>query len=145
MRARLVGSVRAKVQDDTQEPRFVRMLRAHIEVCVSNIDLLALLLHERPEIAKLDGLRANKRRREYTDLFTQAYEEGVADKWLVDIDSWIAVNTLLSATNGISTWFHGSRAQRADGQFRTDLAALLAHGYVAQDVRTGEPSGAAAD
>lgn len=118
---------------DPSVSRFVAMLRAHIDVCAVNIDLIALLLHERPEIAKLDGIRANKRRREYTNLFTGAYEEGVAEGRLVDIDSWVAVNTLLSAVNSISTWFHGSRAQRAGEQFRVDLAGLLANGYLVDD------------
>jgi len=129
---------------DSAQPWFVSLLRAHIEVCVSNIDLLSLLLHERPEIAKLEGLRADKRRREYTNLFMDAYEKGVAEGRLVDVDRWIAVNTLLSATNGISAWFHGSQAHRSGEQFRTDLTRLLAQGYLIENDSNPAPRIAAA-
>lgn len=113
------------------EPRFVTLLRAHIEVCIANLDLLALLLHERPEIAKIDALRANKRRREYTQNFIGAYEEGVADGALLPLDSWIAVNTLLSAANGVSTWYRGTRAAQGSlDHFRDQLLSLLCHGHV---------------
>jgi AcrR family transcriptional regulator len=115
---------------DVTTPRFVRLLRGHIEVCIANLDLLALLLHERPEIAKLEWLRANKRRREYTRIFIDAYEEGVAKGVLVDIDSWVAVNTMLSAANGVSTWYHGTRAQEPADRFRDQVLTLLCHGHV---------------
>lgn len=114
-------------QDD---PRFVDLLRAHIDVCVANADLVSVLLHERPEVAKIEDLRAGKRRREYTSFFMRAYEEGVAEGRLVDVDSWIAVNTLLSAANGISAWFHGRRAERHEDQIRVELARLLGGGYL---------------
>lgn len=122
------AAAEASTSDGT--PRFVRLLRAHIEVCIANLDLLALLLHERPEIAKLEWLRANKRRREYTQVFIDAYDEGVAKGELVDLDSWVAVNTLLSAANGVSTWYHGTRAQRPSERFRDQVLTLLCHGHV---------------
>lgn len=120
----------ADADADAKEPRFVALLRAHIDVCVANLDLLSLLMHERPEIAKLTELRASKRRREYTNTFMDAYQEGVDAGQLVPVDSWIAVNTLISAANGISAWYHGNRAQRSSERFRDDLATLLCYGYV---------------
>jgi AcrR family transcriptional regulator len=130
----------ADQQRSQEEPRFVALLRAHIEVCIANLDLLALLLHERPEIAKLDGLRANKRRREYTQNFVEAYDEGVSEGVLIQLDSWIAVNTLLSAANGVSTWYRGTRAQGPLEHFRDQLLALLCHGHVASTTLTTAPS-----
>jgi AcrR family transcriptional regulator len=130
---KLESSAAAAEQSRTDaEPRFVTLLRAHIEVCIANLDLLALLLHERPEIAKIDALRANKRRREYTQNFIEAYDEGVAEGALLPLDSWIAVNTLLSAANGVSTWYRGTRAAQGSLEhFRDQVLALLCHGHVA--------------
>ncbi|WP_340539090.1 TetR/AcrR family transcriptional regulator [Nocardioides sp. GXZ039] len=110
--------------------RFEALLRAHLTVCANNIDLLALLMHERPEIAKIEGLRANKRRREYSEGLTAAYDEGVSAGVLSDVDSWVAVNAALSAANGISLWFHGARAQRMSTATLVDLlVGMLASGY----------------
>ena len=125
--------------DDT--PRFVRLLRGHIEVCIANLDLLALLLHERPEIAKLEWLRANKRRREYTQIFIDAYDEGIASGVLVDLDSWVAVNTMLSAANGVSTWYHGKRAQGPADRFRDQVLTLLCHGHLMPEGQACLPAG----
>jgi AcrR family transcriptional regulator len=117
------------------EPRLIRMLRAHVEVTVANPDLVALLLNERPEIARIERLHAAKRRRDYARLFLDAFEEGVRDGALHPTDSWIAVNTLISAINGVSWWYHGESAgtaATATTQIATSLLDLLAHGFVAR-------------
>jgi AcrR family transcriptional regulator len=121
-------------QDVSSSERFVQMLQAHIEVTVANADLVALLLHERPEIAKLKELRAAKRRRDYARLFTETYDQGVAEGALSPMDPWIAVNTLISAINGVSWWYHGegtsTGSQTVD--LKESLLALLSHGFLVE-------------
>jgi AcrR family transcriptional regulator len=96
-------------------PDLAEMLRAHVHVILENPDLTAILMHERPEIAKLDRLDASKRRQRYTDRFVKAYKEtkfpsgrGKAP------DARVLVNMLLSSANAIPVWYRpGSTSQRA--------------------------------
>jgi len=111
--------------------RFVELLSAHIETTIANPELVALLLHERPEIGRLKGLRATKRRRDYARLFIDAYDAGVAAGQLSPMNSWVAVNTLLSAVNGASSWQHGD-GERTTGRaaLAENLAWLLSRGFL---------------
>jgi len=111
------------------ELRFVAMLRAHVNVTVSNTDLVSVLLHERAEMVKIKDLHANKRRRDYAQLFTAAYAEGIAAGYLMDIDPWIAVNTMISAVNGVTSWYHGERVAGSSEMFKETLMRLLGEGY----------------
>lgn len=129
---KLESAVAAVPEEATEHvvPRFVAMLRAHVDVTISSADLVAVLLHERAEMAKIKTLHANKRRRDYADLFTDAYTEGVKAGHLVDIDPWIAVNTLISAANGVTSWYHGERVSRNAESFKETLMLLFSQGYV---------------
>ncbi len=122
----------AAVGPGTREPRFVAMLGAHIDVAVTNSTLVALLLHERPEIARLRKPAAAKRRRDYAKLFIAAYEEGVAAGVFEPLDPWAAVNTLISAANGVSWWYQGEPASGAKpgGTTRDSLCELLSNGVI---------------
>jgi AcrR family transcriptional regulator len=111
------------------EPRFVAMMRAHVDVTVSNTDLVSVLLHERAEMVKIKDLHANKRRRDYAQLFIAAYADGVAAGYLKDIDPWIAVNTLISAVNGVTSWYQGERVAGNSESFKDTVMRLLGEGY----------------
>jgi AcrR family transcriptional regulator len=125
-----VAAVPERTSED-ERPRFVSLLRAHIDVTVANPPLVALLLHERPEIAKLKGVHAAKRRRDYARLFIEAYEEGVQAGALRPMDPWIAVNTLISSVNGVSWWYHGERGSAsAAASLKEDLYSLLSSGFL---------------
>jgi TetR/AcrR family transcriptional regulator, cholesterol catabolism regulator len=95
------------------EPRFKTMVRAHIEVIVENTELAAVLLHERSEIAKLRSVPAAARRQAYSQLFVDAYREGVRAGELRSADPTIAVNTVLGAANSISAWYHAGSPEPA--------------------------------
>ena len=89
---------------------FVTLLEKHIRVIVENTDLVAVLLLERPEIAKLKDVPAARRRQAYSRRFLTAYEEGVARGELRELDPQLTVNALLASANSISAWYHvGSR------------------------------------
>jgi AcrR family transcriptional regulator len=110
---------------------FVAMLRAHIDVIVANIDLVAVLLHERAEISKLNGLNAARRRQAYNMRFIAAYERGVQAGRLRDLDPWTVTNMLLSSANATSTWFRGrdrrrlSASQAAESVFDVLVGGIL--------------------
>lgn len=88
------------------ESRFKALVRAHIAVIVENTDLVAVLLHERSEIAKLKSVPAAARRQAYSNQFIEAYREGVRDGELRSFDPTNAVNAVLAAANSISAWYH---------------------------------------
>jgi AcrR family transcriptional regulator len=100
------------VPENGDADRFVRMLHAHVAVIVDNVDLVAVLLHERAEIAKLNGLNAARRRQDYSKQFIAAYEEGVRAGRLRDIDAWTVTNSLLASANATATWYRGRDRRR---------------------------------
>jgi hypothetical protein len=100
------------VPENGDAERFVRMLHAHVAVIVDNVDLVAVLMHERAEIAKLNGLNAARRRQDYSKQFITAYEEGVRAGRLRDIDAWTVTNSLLASANATATWYRGRDRRR---------------------------------
>lgn len=116
------------VADDPRVPRFVILMRAHIDVILGDADLVAVLLHERPELAKLRRPDVRPRRNAYTQRFISAYEAGRAAGQLRDLDAWTAVNTLLSAANVLSTWYRPGRSPRSRKQMAHDTSTVLLAG-----------------
>lgn len=100
-----------EVRPVNNEPRFKTLVRAHVGVIVENTDLVAVLLHERSEIAKLRSVSAAARRQAYSQQFVDAYREGVRKNELRSIDPNIGVNTVLAAANSISAWYHTGRPE----------------------------------
>lgn len=119
------------------EPRIVSLLRAHALVIAENPDLVSVLLHERPEMSKLDELGAAGRRQRYTQQFVEAYEEGKRDGALPDIDAQLAVNTLIAATNGIASWYHPGRHKMAADVVAQGVLKLLIAGLNPRPKRRG--------
>ena len=136
MMTKLESAVAAVPDEPSEGPRFARLLQAHIDVTVANPALVALLLHERPEIAKLKDVRASKRRRDYARLFTDAYDNGVAAGQLRPMDAWVAVNTLISAVNGASWWYHGETTANP-AELRDGLFTLLSQGFLTPQTTNG--------
>jgi len=107
---------------------FERLIGAHTEVTLANADLMALLVYERPELARLKWLRPAARRRDYAGLFIPAYEAGARRGELLAMDPWAAVNTVLSAINGVVLFHHGESGRTTPDAVREQLHALLATG-----------------
>lgn len=112
-----------EVRPIDDEPRFKTMVRAHIGVIVENIDVAAVLLHERSEIAKLRSMPAASRRHAYSQQFVEAYREGVRAGELRPADPTIAVNTILAAANSISAWYHAGSPEPPEqvGELVTEI------------------------
>ena len=100
---------------DGDGSRFTSMLRAHISIVVDQTDLVALLLHERPEMSKLDQIDAPARRAAYNARFVSAYTAGVDAGELRPLEPRLTVNLLLASANAITAWFHvGSPLKPSD-------------------------------
>jgi AcrR family transcriptional regulator len=104
---------------------FATLLESHIRVIVDNTDLVAVLLLERPEIAKLKDVPAARRRQEYSKRFLVAYEEGVAGGELRGLDPQLTVRMLLASANSISAWYHAGSREKPDKVAATATDLLL--------------------
>jgi AcrR family transcriptional regulator len=112
----------AAIPENSTEPQFTLMLKAHIGVIAANADLVALLLHERPEMAKLEPVAAAARRHAYNARFIRAYSDGVANGQLRPLDPATTVNILLASANATTSWYHGrSRAAEPDVRAHTEM------------------------
>ncbi len=109
-------------------PLFLTLLQAHIDVILDDPDLVAVLLHERPELAKLKRSETKTRRDVYTARFIEAYDAGRAAGQLRDVNSWTAVNTLLAAANVVSIWYHPDRSPIPRAAIAEDTSAMLMRG-----------------
>jgi TetR/AcrR family transcriptional regulator, cholesterol catabolism regulator len=108
---------------------FAAMLREHLKVILSSPDLMAVLVHERPETDRIDGLRSHQRRRAYNNQFAEAYAAGVKQGALRPVDSLRAANAILAAANSVPGWYHPARSTAAPKQVLDDMVALLSSGF----------------
>jgi AcrR family transcriptional regulator len=113
------------------EPRFIPMVRAHIQVIAANTDHVALLIHERPELAEIDGIDAHGRRAAYSGRFMEAYRQGVEDGYLVSLEPKFAVNMVLGAANAVSGWYH-SESSVDPADVAANVEQVLLNGVVAK-------------
>jgi AcrR family transcriptional regulator len=128
--AKLEEATAEAALDASQEARFSAMIRAHIGVIAENTDLAAILLHERPEIARIENLNAAARRQQYMDTFVRAYEAGAKHQKLSSLDPALVVNGLLAAANAISWWYHPSGTSGLSPQrIADDTFTLLSEGF----------------
>jgi TetR/AcrR family transcriptional regulator, cholesterol catabolism regulator len=102
---------------DPGAPMFTDLVHAHARTTAENCRLVGLLVHERPRLAQLPSAASQQsRRRRYMELFSSASERGVRSGLYAPADSRIVVNTVLSATNAMSSWLqapatHGIRRE----------------------------------
>lgn len=120
----------AEAAPSNGESRFAALIRAHLEVILRNVDLTAVLVHERPETDAIENLRAIQRRRAYTRQVADAYAEGVREGKLQDLDPQRAANIVLAACNSVTWWYHPSRSSLKPQQALNDTMALLFNGFV---------------
>lgn len=130
------------------EATFEALLRVHVEVIVNDVDLAAVLLHARPELAKIPGLHTKERSAAYRRKFARAYREGVKEGRLRPLNPDRAATTLLAAANAVTSWYRPGTAVRQQQAIR-DTVELLTHGfrlpeegYSADHAKPSEGSGA---
>lgn len=90
------------------------MIRAHARVATSSQKDSAVFLHEWRFLSQSRRDQIAERRDGYEALFRQAIEEGIATEAFSPVDRRLAAMAILSALNGIATWYRPDGAQTAD-------------------------------
>jgi AcrR family transcriptional regulator len=106
---------------------FFAMVDAHLRVVLSDSSLALVLLHERPEMAKIDGLNASERRLAYTHRFAAVYRKAVAEGGVRDVDPLKVSNAVLAAANSV-VWSSHSDSARVQADALALMSDLIHHG-----------------
>ena len=81
------------------------LVRAHVEVLTSNVDEAGVFVHEWRALGSERRADILGRRDAYEARFRHRIEEGIAVGAFALTDPAIAASTLLSALNGVATWY----------------------------------------
>jgi TetR/AcrR family transcriptional regulator, cholesterol catabolism regulator len=111
----LVGPIASATGAPPQRLR--DMIRAHVAVVTSTQRDAAVFLHEWRLLSTERRLALASRRDGYEGLFRRVIAEGSAAKAFRDVDSKLTAMALLSALNGIATWY------RPDGRLTAEQIA----------------------
>jgi AcrR family transcriptional regulator len=124
----LVGPI--ATSDAPPATRLRAMIRAHVAVVTSSQRDAVVFLQEWRLLSTERRLALASRRDGYEGLFQKVIAEGSAAKAFRDVDSKLTAMTLLSALNGIATWYRPdgrlTAAQIADHHIDLFLHALEA-------------------
>lgn len=107
----LMGDVRQRLEEHVdgsaydEGERFARMLEAHIEFIVENIEQMTILHRERAEISQIKGFDAAGWSRQYIERFAEAYREGVSAGRLKEANSQAVASLLINASNAVTSWY----------------------------------------
>ncbi len=91
-----------------------RMIRAHVAVVTGSQKDAAVFLHEWRFLSQGRREQIAERRDGYEALFRGVIGEGIASGVFNQVDPRIAAMAVLSALNGIATWYSPDGAQTAD-------------------------------
>jgi TetR/AcrR family transcriptional regulator, cholesterol catabolism regulator len=108
-----VGPVAA---DSTASPadRLASMIRAHVGVVTSIQKDAAVFLHEWRFLSPERRSEMQARRDAYENLFRQAISDGIAARAFRQVDVKTTAMAILSALNGIPTWYRPNGPLTAD-------------------------------
>jgi TetR/AcrR family transcriptional regulator, cholesterol catabolism regulator len=129
------------VRPREDESLFAAMVGSHVATIVSNTDLASVLLHERTEMAKIEGLNANERRQAYNNTFVIAYRLGVSEGRLRAIDPVTATNAVLAAANSVVWWYHPANAGTRREDPRAVVLDILSAGFIERAPKRKQSSG----
>lgn len=93
------------------------MIRAHVGVVTSTQKDAAVFLHEWRFLSEERRLKIAARRDDYERLFRRVIADGVDDGDFIKVDPRLTATAILSALNGIATWY------RPDGELSADAIA----------------------
>jgi len=91
-----------------------RMIRAHVGVVTGSQKDAAVFLHEWRFLSQSRRDQIAQRRDEYEALFRRVIGEGIASEAFTTVDPRMTAMAILSALNGIATWYSPNGAQSAD-------------------------------
>lgn len=107
--------------------RLAALVRAHVGVITADPGAASVFVHEWRALGPERRAGVAERRDAYERRFREAVDDGMASGEFVLTDSAIAAAFLLTALNGLATWFH------RDGQLTPDR---IADHFVDLSVRT---------
>jgi AcrR family transcriptional regulator len=124
-----------EAQIPTSEPVVERLraaIKAHVRVAAEHPGRSLVVFHQWRFLTEPNLTRALNKRRRYQQFFVKLVDEGIADgSFEPDLDSKIAVFTILGALNWVPEWYsprgHHSPAEIADKLADTLLKGLLHH------------------
>jgi AcrR family transcriptional regulator len=87
------------------ETRLLNLLKAHLSYVARRPAFVATLLEHDLEIPKDEFVKIQRKRRQYTHLFTGAYAEARLAGVVPDVDDYVAVSLLIGACNWVYRWY----------------------------------------
>ncbi len=94
--------------------RLRQMIRAHVEVVTSSQRDAAVFLHEWRFLSDDRREQMAERRDAYEALFRQVIGEGIASGTFTAVDPRLTATAILTALNGIATWYRADGALSAE-------------------------------
>jgi AcrR family transcriptional regulator len=90
------------------------MIRGHVRVVTSQQKDAAVFLHEWRFLSQERRAQVAQRRDEYESLFRRVISDGIAADAFNSVDPRMAAMALLSALNGVATWYSASGSLSAE-------------------------------
>jgi AcrR family transcriptional regulator len=81
------------------------LVRAHVEVLTADVDEASVFVHEWRALGEMRRSAILARRDAYEARFRRRIEEGIAVGAFAMTDPAVAATTLLTALNGVATWY----------------------------------------
>ena len=115
---RFHAAVAGLADDNVPAPAKLReMIRAHVRVVTSQQKDAAVFLHEWRFLSAERRDAVGRRRDQYEALFRRVIRDGIAAEAFNPVDPRMAAMALLSALNGVATWYS------ADGPLTAEAVA----------------------
>ena len=119
------------------ETRLLSLLRAHLDYVAHRPAFVATLLEHDLEIPKGEFAQIQRKRRQYTRLFTGVYAEARLADVVPDVDDYLAVSLLIGACNWVYRWYDPT------GDISPDELVAQAMRMLTQVIRAAPPAPAA--
>jgi TetR/AcrR family transcriptional regulator, cholesterol catabolism regulator len=114
------------------EARLRAMIAAHVGVVVGEIEQASVFLFDWKHLSAPHREAIGRQRDEYERLFRGVIADGIAEGTFAPTDPKLAATMVLSALNGVATWYHREGPVGA-GQLAAQYADLLLGGLQRRD------------
>jgi AcrR family transcriptional regulator len=118
--------------DQSAKARLQAMIRAHVDVVTTSQKDAAVFLHEWRFLNDERRAQIGRRRDDYEQLFRQVIAHGIESQEFVRVDARLTAMAILSALNGIATWYSPDGPLAAE-EIADQHAALFLDGLTNPD------------
>ena len=119
------------------------LVRAHVAIVTDDVERASVFVHEWRSLSVERRAIIERRRDEYEARFRGAIRAGVADGSFAEVDPDVAAAFVLTALNGLVTWYHPDG--RLTGAAIADAYVALALRSVGAGARNGSGNAAGSD